>query len=255
MATPWERLTTPSARSTESIGSYSNGCLAGAVKLPLQGVGYQVLRSQKLRYFGHQDTIRFVRNLSFVSYQKLNSHLLIGDISLPQGGRFSSGHASHQTGLDVDIWFRMVKRPLSKGELRAPQALSVVDIQRHQVNSNWNSEHFEVLKLAATDDAVARIFVHPAIKEKLCKAESSSDREWLRKVRPWWGHHSHFHVRLKCPIGDYHCFSQKAPPEGDGCGAEVASWKPSNQTKHKHKKVYRSPKVAPEMCLAMLREN
>ncbi|CAH0541094.1 penicillin-insensitive murein endopeptidase [Vibrio marisflavi] len=253
-STPWEKLSKPSARSTESIGSYSNGCLAGGVSLPLQGIGYQVIRSQNLRYFGHKKTIRFVRNLAHASYQKNKTNLLVGDISLPQGGQFSSGHASHQTGLDVDIWFRTVDRPLSKSQLRAPIAISVVDIENYQINSNWSHAHFELLKLAASDEEVTRIFVHPVIKKQLCKAEMSTDREWLRKIRPWFGHHYHFHVRLSCSVRDKHCYPQKAPPQGDGCGAEIASWKPEDMKKERHRKKFKAPIRAPEMCLAMLRD-
>ncbi|MFP1497777.1 penicillin-insensitive murein endopeptidase [Escherichia coli] len=29
--------------------------------------------------------------------------MLICDMGMPAGGRFNGGHASHQTGLDVDI--------------------------------------------------------------------------------------------------------------------------------------------------------
>lgn len=253
-STPWEQLTKPSIRSTESIGSYSNGCLAGAIGLPLQGVGYQVIRSQKLRYFGHKKTIRFVRDLARISYQQNKTNLLVGDISLPQGGQFSSGHASHQTGLDVDIWFRTVERPLSKSQLRSPKAISVVDTQKYIINKNWRAEHFELLKLAASDEEVARIFVHPVIKRQLCKTEKTADREWLRKVRPWFGHHYHFHVRLTCPDRDKHCYPQKAPPKGDGCGAEIASWKQEDMEKERHRKKFKPAVRAPEMCLAMLRD-
>ena len=56
---------------------------------------------------------------------------------------------------------------------------------------------------------VARIFVHPAIKKALCEG-ASQDRSWLRKIRPWWGHHYHFHVRLKCPSGYAGCKNQSA---------------------------------------------
>ncbi len=35
--------------------------------------------------------------------------VLIGDMGMPAGGRFNGGHASHQTGLDVDIFLQLPK--------------------------------------------------------------------------------------------------------------------------------------------------
>jgi penicillin-insensitive murein endopeptidase len=73
-----------------------------------------------------------------------------------------------------------------------------------------------ILRAAAKDDRTARIFVFPGAKVAMCDAETG-DKSWLHKIRPWWGHHYHFHVRLNCPKGDTTCVSQPAPPTGDGC--------------------------------------
>jgi penicillin-insensitive murein endopeptidase len=70
---------------------------------------------------------------------------------------------------------------------------------------------------------VARIFVHPSIKKAVCEA-AGNDRGWLRKIRPWWGHHYHFHIRLKCPPGHAGCRNQSPPPPGDGCGQPLDYW-------------------------------
>ena len=53
--------------------------------------------------------------------------------------------------------------------------------------------------------------------------DEKGDRSYLRKIRPWWGHHYHFHVRLKCPKGARGCTNQNPPPAGDGC-AEARQW-------------------------------
>lgn len=97
-ATPWEQVSGPTNNTSSSIGSYANGCLDGASPLPLDGIGYQVLRSKTKRYYGHPHTISFVEELAKKANQDLNTTLLIGDLSLARGGRFSSGHSSHQTG-------------------------------------------------------------------------------------------------------------------------------------------------------------
>ena len=259
MASPWEQVTAPSTQPSQAIGSYANGCLAGGASLPLQGQGYQVLRSQRARYYGHPEAIRFIERLAAQSQQQLSTNILIGDISLPQGGRFSSGHSSHQTGLDIDIWLRLADRMLTNQQLAEPQPLSVVNLKQYQLlKNNWDERHFELVKLAANDQQVARIFVHPVIKQKLCVTEGGQQREWLRKVRPWWGHHYHMHVRLKCPQDSQNCKPQAEPPSGDGCGAELASWKPQPKpaapkvaaAKPKKKK----PKVMPSQCQQLLED-
>ncbi|WP_339642344.1 penicillin-insensitive murein endopeptidase, partial [Jannaschia helgolandensis] len=43
------------------------------------------------------------------------------------------------------------------------------------------------------------------------------------KVRPWYGHHEHIHVRISCPDGARGCENQAPPPPGDGC-AEAQAW-------------------------------
>ncbi|UXI02911.1 penicillin-insensitive murein endopeptidase [Photobacterium sp. TY1-4] len=254
-ASPWEKMTQPSPGQSESIGTYNNGCLAGAASLPLEGEGYQVMRSYRGRYYGHREMIRFLHDLSHQVRQLQLGQLLVGDIAMPRGGRFTSGHTSHQTGLDADIWLKMADRPLSDAELVDVQPLPMVHLKDYRINQeNWGEQQALLVQLAAADVRVARIFVHPVIKEQLCQRQWTS-RVWLRKVRPWWGHYYHFHVRLNCPAGDTSCTPQQAPPPGDGCGAELASWKPLMTEKQPKKKTARkkAKPVPPEQCLALLK--
>jgi len=69
--------------------------------------------------------------------------------------------------------------------------LVVADDRRDVDPKVWTPGHFAVIKAAASDPLVQRIFVNPAIKKALCR-EAGSDRAWLEKVRPWWGHDYHF---------------------------------------------------------------
>lgn len=135
------------------------------------------------------------------------------------------GHASHQIGLDVDIWLRIPgPKALSTAERERLSSNSVVRPDGLETSDNWRPAHHALLKLAAKDPDVARLFVNPAIKKALCEREPPGDRDWLRTIRPWWGHDSHFHVRLACPAGSADCVQQEPPPPGDGCGAELAWW-------------------------------
>ena len=108
-ATPWQKITQPVPGSAQSIGSFSNGCIIGADTLPIQSEHYQVMRTDQRRYFGHPDLVMFIQRLSRQVSNLGMGTVLIGDMGMPAGGRFNGGHASHQTGLDVDIFLQLPK--------------------------------------------------------------------------------------------------------------------------------------------------
>lgn len=246
--TEWQRIKRPIAGDPLPIGSYSNGCIIGAQALPLQGEGYQVIRSQKLRFFGHPEMLSYLQHLG----QKVKNAglptMLVGDIAMPAGGRFASGHASHQMGLDADIWLKM--GAMSAKQALNPTAILMVDRKAQRVDERvWTPNQTELIRLAAQDDKVARIFVNPAIKLKLCQT-IKGDRSWLRKLRPWFGHDAHFHVRLHCPKGAQYCEEQAPIPAGDGCGEELMSWfKPRSATAPSSPK---KPPQLPFLCQQLL---
>jgi len=206
------------------FGSYAKGCVAGAVQLPETGPTWQAMRLSRNRNWGHPEAVDFVKDLSrFAASQRGWQGLYIGDISQPRGGPMLSGHRSHQIGLDIDIWMRPPDRlDLSR---KARENISSISLRRSNgafVNGNWTAQHHAVLREAAKDKRVARIFVFPGAKVQMCKDEKGN-RAYLRKIRPWWGHHYHFHVRLKCPRGSKGCVNQDPPPKGDGC-AQAQEW-------------------------------
>ena len=112
MASPqdWQRIKRPIPATdgkANPIGSYSNGCIIGAEPLPYKGEGYQVIRMNKNGYYGHPDMIAYLQRLGQKAKSAGLPTMLVGDIAMPGGGRFLTGHASHQMGLDADIWLRM----------------------------------------------------------------------------------------------------------------------------------------------------
>lgn len=183
-ATPWQKITHPVPGAAQSIGSFANGCIIGADTLPVQSDNYQVMRTDQRRYFGHPDLVMFIQRLSHQAQQRGLGTVLIGDMGMPAGGRFNGGHASHQTGLDVDIFLQLPKTRWSQAQLLRPQALDLVSRDgKHVVPSRWSSDIASLIRLAAQDNDVTRIFVNPAIKQQLC-LDAGNDRDWLRKVRP-----------------------------------------------------------------------
>ncbi len=219
------RKTKPDPVTARSIGFYSHGCLAGAVALPINGTTWQVMRLSRNRNWGHPKLVEFLERLAEKAKKVGWSGLLVGDMSQPRGGPMLSGHASHQIGLDADIWLTpMPDRKLSREERELMSATMVVRDDRLDIDPNvWTHAHTEVIRTAAEDPAVERIFVNAAIKKALCR-EAGSNRTWLAKVRPWWGHDYHFHVRIYCPADSPQCEPQPPPESGEGCGHDLDYW-------------------------------
>lgn len=223
--TPWSQVQTVAQGRTESIGGPSNGCVRGATRLPPAGNGFVSIRRHRNRYYGHQKTIAFVQELgSAVAQHSGGQLMMIGDLAQPRGGRMSSSHVSHQNGLDVDIWLTLADSTeqawQDTPEARDPP--SVLGQHGLQPNARWGSEQRFLIKRAAEHPDVDRILVNPGIKRALCRSDANAG--WLRKVRPWWGHDAHMHVRLKCPADSPGCKQQPPIPMGSGCGSELAWW-------------------------------
>lgn len=216
---------TGSQQKAAAIGEYSRGCLSGGVELPETGPTWQAMRLSRGRNWAHPDTIDYVRRVSAKVAQTTSwKGLYVGDMSQPRGGPMISGHASHQSGIDMDVWMLPPKKlNLSKKARENLSSISVRSANQKNVNKNWTKEHMEVLKIAASDPSTARIFVTPPAKIWMCK-NAKGDRRWLRKIRPWWGHHYHFHVRLKCPKGSNRCKEQDPIPAGTGCNKDLNWW-------------------------------
>jgi penicillin-insensitive murein endopeptidase len=220
------RKVLPAAMPTHVVGFYAKGCIAGAEALPINGETWQVMRLSRNRYWGHPNLIALLKRLADKAHKDAGwPGILVGDMSQPRGGPMLTGHASHQVGLDADIWLTpMPERRLSREEREETSAVMMVRADRLDIDSSaWTPSHLAVIRAAAQEPSVQRIFVNAAIKKALCR-EAKGDRGWLHKVRPIFGHNYHFHIRLACPAGQASCDGQDPPPAGDGCGAELAQW-------------------------------
>ncbi len=216
----------PASLEARAIGSYAKGCLAGARALPVDGETWQVMRLSRHRNWGHPDLIAILERLA----KKVPDisdwgGILVGDISQPRGGPMLTGHASHQVGLDADVWLTpMPDRRLSNHERENMSATNMVNTQWMDVDSTvFTQNQVSIIKSAAGETNVSRLFVNPAIKVALCRS-AGADRAWLSKVRPMWGHNYHFHIRMNCPAGSENCEDQATPKDDDGCGKELVDW-------------------------------
>lgn len=220
----------PSQQTPMPIGTYARGCAAGLVEMPETGPNWQVMRLSRHRNFGHPVLISYLEDLAGYANQAGWKGIYVGDMGQPRGGPMTSGHASHQIGLDVDIWtLRPESLDLSVKQREKLSSISVRTNDQLSVNGNWDNSYAAFLKLAASDPRVDRIFVAAAIKLELCKTATKADKSWLQHIRPEAGHEDHFHIRLKCPKGARLCETQKPTVSdlskgGDGCDETLAWW-------------------------------
>ena len=186
----------------EPIGFYSHGCLAGGVELPVNGPHWQVMRLSRNRNWGHPALIAFIERFAARSEprQRLagpadRRHVAAArrpDVRRPRlasdrARRRHLAHA-HAAAASSPAWSaRKCRRPrwcARTGSTSIP---------------GWTEGHVAVVRAAAEDPAVERIFVNAAIKRAMCRV--AAGQPWMRKVRPYYGHDYHFHVRLFCPNG------------------------------------------------------
>ena len=213
-------LATPAALTPRAIGSYARGCLAGAKALPIDGEVWQAMRLSRNRNWGHPKLIALIERLAEDGAAKDGwPGLLVGDISQPRGGPMLSDHASHQIGLDADIWFTpMPYRRLTYREREEMPFTSMLGKDGMHVDPEvFTAYHDAIVRRAASYSEVERIFVHPGIKKAMCE-NKTADRTYLYKIRPTRGHNEHFHIRMACPAGSTNCRAQPEPSEDDGCG-------------------------------------
>ncbi len=251
-----------------AIGYYSRGCLSGGEWLPVDGPAWQAMRLSRNRNWAHPDLIDLVKRLATEAKAAGEWRgLLVGDLTQPRGGPMTSGHASHQVGLDADIWLtEMPDRRFSWEERETISATSMLKNTLEVNKTVFTDKTVALIRRAASYEEVERIGVNPAIKLALCRA-AGGDTPWLGKIQGWRGHHYHMHIRLKCPEGSEGCRSQ-GTPRGTSCEAaekwyrDTKAWmerpkKPSKKTKKK-KPVKKRPKPQitldqlPEACRAVL---
>ncbi len=220
------RKTDAAPLKARAVGFYSKGCLAGGLALPVNGKTWQVMRLSRNRNWGHPELISFLERFATQVPKFGWPGILVGDLAQPRGGPMLTGHASHQVGLDADIWLTpMPTRTLANEERETFPPQLMVRADRRDIDpAVWTPSHMRVIRLAAEDPLVERIFVNAAIKKALCR-EAGRNQLWMTKVRAYWGHDYHMHIRIKCPKDSPDCTPQ--PPvsaNDDGCGPELDGW-------------------------------
>ena len=145
-AQDWSTVTTPAPGPPQSIGFYSAGCIQGAQAMPFDGPGYEVIRLSRNRYWGQPSILNFIQVLA----QQVRA-------------------ASHQTGLDADIWFERQPGPPRPPEQREqPRLRSLVNADDTGIDDSvFTPQHVSLLRMAAEMPDLDRMFVNKFIKQRL----------------------------------------------------------------------------------------
>jgi penicillin-insensitive murein endopeptidase len=252
-ASDWTAASQPVAGPARTIGGTSLGCIAGAVPLPAEGPGWQAVRLSRNRNWGHPELIAWVQGFAGRASASGLPDLYIGDLSQPRGGPMPFGHASHQSGIDVDVWLDLRPKPRLPAAAREnPDTPSLVLSDESGVDpARWTAAHAALIRMAAESPGVDRILVNHAIKRRLCTDHRGAS--WLRRVRPWRGHDAHMHVRLRCPAGSPECQEATPPPPGDGCDASLDWWLTEEARRPPRPSSPPPPPRLPAACTAVLR--
>ncbi len=255
----------PTGGAPVSVGGYSRGCVSGAVMLPETGPTWQAMRLSRNRNWGHPELVGFLIGLSQAATRLGWRGLYIGDMSQARGGPMLTGHASHQMGLDADIWMLPpASLQLSPAQRESISSVSVVAKNGLGMSQYWTPSHAALIQTAAMDPRVDRIFLDAAIKVEMCRMNGNKGA-WLQKLRPTPNHDYHFHVRMNCPAGSPGCQNPATPVaqlsgNDNGCGdaAQELAYRanPSTRPKSQPDPDYRHPRSfrlseMPKQCQAI----
>src|SRR5579863_8705706 len=147
------RELTPTDVATRSTGFYSHGCLAGGQALPLDGETWRVMRISRNRDWGNPETIAFLKRFSKKAADEgVWPGILVGDISQPRGGPMITGHASHQIGLDADIWLTPMPGNLTRAQRETMSAEEMVRPDGLSVDRKyWSERQAGIIRAAAEE--------------------------------------------------------------------------------------------------------
>lgn len=242
----------PAPGPVRIVSGPGGGCIAGAVELPAEGVGYRTIRMSRSHFWGHPSTVAALQILGARARAAGLPTLYMNDLSRPRGGPMSV-HASHQTGLDADVSLDVSpKYPLTPAQRDALDPPGLVAPDRRGVDpARWRPEHVALLRLATGLPGIDRVLVNPAIKRQLC-VQATGDRGWLRLIRPWYGHAAHMHLHFRCPADQPECRDQPPPPPGEGCDASLQWWFDQLDAPPPPPAPPRIPPPLPPFCQALL---
>ncbi|MBX3034837.1 MAG: penicillin-insensitive murein endopeptidase [Bdellovibrionaceae bacterium] len=214
----------------QAIGSVGNGKLENATNLKDRQAkssgssATKLVAEKRARFYATHELVEIIDYLGrYARSSPSIGTLRVGDLSQENGGRMrNSAHKSHQNGLDADLGYPLKDVSERMEPFRALVSNGHIDPDL-DIKATW-----ALFKAAWGTKATDRIFVDQRIKEALCKAARDSGdidakgegsaKELLRRIRPWPGHNTHFHLRIRCSVEQPRCRMMGDPREQtSGC--------------------------------------
>jgi len=200
--------------NTESIGRPNRGSLKAAISIDpdgdRQGNGW-VLSPSCNGVWATPETIKYVESCAAryrsIFPKRKGRPIGIGDLSRRHGGSYKP-HVSHESGRDVDIGY-ILKKPEKNGRFKRTRP-RMMDMYKQWV----------LTKCFLDNPKTQYIFMERSLVSGLNKyiKRIYRKRRWkLRKYLQYFPggskhvirgdkeHHSHMHVRFRCPRGDRRC--------------------------------------------------
>jgi penicillin-insensitive murein DD-endopeptidase len=214
-------------RRSRSLGYPWQGSLARGVKLaPSAHLRFVPEYEKTEHFYGAWQLVQLLtRAAQYVSVRLPGARLSVGELSAQHGGNLG-GHASHESGRDVDLGFYMLDaagRPYhgfafanfdARGRAQKPNTGLRFDVAR-----NWEL----IARLVTDGDArVQYVFVAQGLRDLLLQEAKRQNaarvvRERAARVlvppRERHPHGNHFHVRVYC-----------GPHERPKCSEEGPFW-------------------------------
>lgn len=212
---------------SDSVGRGIKSAIVHSTLLPSNVPGLVPVTVTPSAHYGSGMLVSFLENSATYLLNQLGLKLFVGDMSLIKGGWYgeSSSHKTHRNGLDADIAWIGIARPLQTSALNDDG--DVIDDFDYQ--KTWNflrlAAKQEIVEDAQRETAVSRVFMSPSIKLGFCSwakenkiFDDPANAELMRLVRPVAGHYKHFHLSLKCSPHYPLCRNLAGPPPlGTGC--------------------------------------
>ena len=158
--------------------------------------------------------------------KKYKAKLVVHDLSMKNGGDIK-GHGSHESGRDVDIGFYTYKNGYydnkfivmckSSGNVCKSNSVLPIFSNDQALAANWDFINY----LAETYDINAIFIDRELIKVLKSYAQKNNPPNWntlIKLLSHEPNHHHHYHVRIKCPIGDSKC---KGPDATKGVPTDI----------------------------------
>lgn len=186
--------------------THSNSILEAAQKLG-PNAGFEVLWPTKKRHYGTYDMVEMVVNLGEWLRENVKGVILsVADTAAINGGPIGS-HASHKTGMDIDLSY------LTRNPKLVMNRIDVPNKGGYTHSDFLAAEQWGLIKAAHEITPIEVIYVNRNVKNEMCKqalkagdltsktdTTSPAAKILTKLIVEDTAHGNHWHLRLDCAV-------------------------------------------------------